>query len=247
MEFVRRHRRHVAVLIAFVVGSVVLAAPAAAGRPGGGGPKILAFDGYQWLVKASTRKIGPGPNLFDPNGAFLDGSGNLHLRIAKVNGKWQSAEVINQASLGRGTYSWTIQGDLNALDRNAVLGLFTWNDDPAFNHRELDVEFARWGNAADPTNGQFVVQPYDTTGNLLRITQPSGVTSSTHAFTWGTSSVAFASSAASPGSWTYAGPDVPQPGGENARMNLWLFRGQAPANGQPIEIVITDFTFTPLP
>jgi hypothetical protein len=155
--------------------------------------------------------------------------------------------VVNQASLGRGTYSWTIQGNLAALDPNAVLGLFTWNDDAAFNHRELDVEFSRWGNAADPANGQYVVQPYSTTGNLLRITQPAGVTSSTHAFTWGVSTVAFSSTSAAPASWTYSGPDVPQPGGENARINLWLFRGQPPSNGQPIEIVVTDFTFTPLP
>jgi hypothetical protein len=138
-----------------------------------------------------------------------------------------------------------VQGDLDGLDRNAVLGLFTWNDDPADNHRELDVEFSRWGNAADPTNGQFVVQPYSTNGNLLRITQPSGVTSSTQSFTWGVSSVAFASSAATPSSWTYTGPDVPQPGGENARMNLWLSRGAAPSNGATVEVVITDFTFTP--
>ncbi|HEX2756758.1 MAG TPA: hypothetical protein VHM48_14910 [Candidatus Limnocylindrales bacterium] len=56
----------------------------------------------------------------------------------------------------------------------------------------------------------------------------------------------FASSSAAPASWTYTGPDVPQPGGENARMNLWLFRGQPPSDGQGIEIVVTDFTFTPL-
>jgi hypothetical protein len=30
-------------------------------------------------------------------------------------------------------------------------------------------------------------------------------------------------------------------------MNLWLFRGVAPSNSQPAEVVITDFTFTPLP
>jgi hypothetical protein len=240
-----RLHRAPAVVAGVVLSSIVLVGPAAAARPGGGGPTILAFDGYQWLVKSSARRIGPGPNLFATSNAWVDGAG-LHLRIAKVNGKWNAAEVINQASLGRGTYSWTVTGDLAVLDRNAVLGLFTWNDDPAFNHRELDVEFSRWGNAADPTNGQFVVQPYATTGNLLRITQPAGVTSSTHAFTWRTASVDFASSAATPGSWSYAGPDVPQPGGENARMNLWLFRGQPPSNGQPIEIVITDFTFTPL-
>jgi hypothetical protein len=243
-----RSKRNPAVVLAgLVIASVVLAAPVAAARPGGGGsgPKYLQFDGYTWLVKSSSRKLGPGPNLFDPNGAWVDGAGNLHLTIRKVGSRWYSSEVINQQSLGRGTYSWTVQGDLNALDQNAVLGLFTWNDDPAYNHREIDIEFARWSYAGDPTNGQYVVQPYSSTGNLVRTTQPAGITSSTHAFTWRATSVFFESTSAQPGTWTYAGPDVPQPGGENARMNLWQFRGQAPSNGQNIEVVITDFTFTP--
>lgn len=244
----RSSRPPAMVLAGVIVGSLVLAAPAAAARPGGGsGPRYLAFDGYTWLAKSSSRKIGPGPNLFDPNGAWVDSAGNLHLTIRKVGGRWYSSEVINTQSLGRGTYSWTVQGNLDALDQNAVLGLFTWNDDPAYNHREIDIEFARWSYATDPTNGQWVVQPYSTTGNLLRTTQPATATSSTHRFTWGHSTVDFASTSAQPRSWTYDGPDVPHPGGENARMNLWQFRGQAPSNGQPIEIVITDFTYAPLP
>ena len=243
-----RSQRHSAAAVAgLVVVSLVLAAPAAAARPGGGaGPRYLQFDGYTWLAKSSSRKIGPGPNLFDPMGAWVDGAGNLHLTIRKVGGRWYSSEVINTLSLGRGTYSWTVQGDLDALDEHAVLGLFTWNDDPTDNHREIDIEFARWSYATDPTNGQWVVQPYSTTGNLMRTTQPRGVTSSTHSFTWRSTSVDFASTSAQPLRWTYSGPDVPRPGGENARMNLWQFRGQAPSDGQPIEIVITDFTYTPL-
>jgi hypothetical protein len=243
-----RGRRSMVVLatLTAVVWSVALAAPISAARPGPGGPKSVLFDGYTWTVKASSRKIGPGPNLFSPDLAWVDNNGALHLRIAKVGGRWSVSEVINQASLGYGTYSWSVQADLDRLDRQVVLGLFTWNDDPAYNHRELDVEFARWGNAADPTNGQFVVQPYDTPANLLRITQVPGFATTTHGFTWRPDRVDFFSSAA-PTSWAYSGPDVPRPGGENSRMNLWLFRGVAPSNSQPAEVVITDFTFTPLP
>jgi hypothetical protein len=244
-----RYGRTTIVLIGAVLAVLATAGPVAAARPGGGGgggPTLLHFGGYDWQVKTSSRRIGPGPNLFSSANAWVAADG-LHLRIAKVGGKWNAAEVINTASLGRGTYRWTVTGDLAALDPNAVLGLFTWNDDPAYNHREIDIEFSRWGNAADPTNGQFVVQPYSTSGNLQRITQPGGVTTSSQTFTWGPSSVAFASSAASPSSWTYTGSDVPQPGGENARMNLWLFRGQPPMNGAAVEVVITSFSFTPLP
>ena len=118
---------------------------------------------------------------------------------------------------------------------------------PNYNHREIDVEFARWGNAADPTNGQYVAQPYDGAGNLLWIVQPAGAVPSTHGFTWGGSSVVFSSSSASPGSWTYSGPGVPAAGGENARMNLWLFRGAAPLNGQTVEVIVKSFNFAPAP
>jgi len=42
-----------------------------------------------------------------------------------------------------------------------------------FNHRELDFEFARWGAARDPNIGQFVIQPFDATGQISRFIVPS--------------------------------------------------------------------------
>jgi hypothetical protein len=38
---------------------------------------------------------------------------------------------------------------------------------------------------------------------------------------------------------------VPDAGQAQVRINLWLFRGNAPTDGQPVEVVISDFTFTP--
>ncbi len=70
------------------------------------------------------------------------------------------------------------------------------------------------------------------------------MTTSSHSFTWSASSISFASSSALPGSWTYTGADVPAPGDERARMNLWLFRGAPPTNGLPVEVVVKSFTFT---
>lgn len=231
------------VLLAAAAALLAVAAVALAGRPGGG-PVTLQFSGYEWTVKSSSRKIGPGPNFFSTANAWVDANGALHLRIAKSGNRWQVAEVISKLSFGYGTYTWELGSAVHALDPNVVLGLFTWNDDPAYNHRELDIEFADWGNPADTTNGQFVVQPYSTAGNLVRFTQPPGTVPSTQSVTWRPGSVAFASTGVP--DWTYSGPDVPVPGGENARMNLWLFRGQPPTNGEAVEIVIRSFTFTPL-
>lgn len=43
----------------------------------------------------------------------------------------------------------------------------------------------------------------------------------------------------------YRGSDVPKPGDERVRPNLWLFGGAAPSHGQPVEIVVESFTFAP--
>jgi hypothetical protein len=44
----------------------------------------------------------------------------------------------------------------------------------------------------------------------------------------------------------YAGANVPQPGDETARINVWLFRGAPPTDGRSVEVVVRSFTFTPL-
>lgn len=207
----------------------------------------VAFSGYSWPVKASTGLVGPGPNVFSssPENVWVDAAGQLHLRITSRDGRWLSAEVFLDHSLGYGTYRFTIASPVGDLDPNAVLGLFTWNDDPANNHRELDVEFARWGNAGDPTNAQYVVQPAGV-GNLTRFVQPlSGP--SVHAFTWGTKGVSFAGTDAAGrtiASWRYTGSGVPRTGGERTHLNLWLNRGLPPANGAEVEVVLSAFTFT---
>jgi hypothetical protein len=43
----------------------------------------------------------------------------------------------------------------------------------------------------------------------------------------------------------YRGSDVPKPGDERVRLNLCLIGGAAPSDGQPVEIVVESFVFTP--
>jgi hypothetical protein len=231
-----------------LVAALTVAPVALAGKPSP--PRSpITFAGYSWAVKTSAGKVGPGPNYFSnsTSNVWVDSAG-LHLKITKAQNRWYSAEVILQRNLGYGTYRWTLGSSVGALDRNVVLGLFTWDDAATDNHRENDIEIARWGNAADPTNAQYVVQPYDTAGHLARWTQPTGAPT-THSFNWTASSVAFQSTAGSTttASWTFTGAGIPHPGAENARINLWLYRGSAPSDGQPIEVVISNFEFIPAP
>lgn len=205
----------------------------------------ISFSGHHWLVKSSATAVGPGPNLFTAANTAVDAAGNLHLRIdTSATGQWRSAEVINTKSLGYGTYRWTVVSEASRLDPNVVLGLFTWSDLPAFNHREIDIEWARWGNAADPANAQFVVQPFGTNGNLRRFTAPTGGPT-VFEFNWAIDKVTYRvrQGAAVVNSWKYTGSDIPVPGGERTHMNLWLVDGKRPADGKPVDIVLSDFDF----
>jgi len=244
-----RSHRSLAILTALLLLAAV-PMPVVAARPAPPGPTTVDWSGFTWTVKSYSRKIGPGPNFFSAaNVTHIAATDDLRLQIQRSGNRWTSAEVIANASLGYGTYTWTIKSAPD-VDPNVVIGMFTWNDDPAYAHRELDIEFARWGNAADPTNAQYAVQPWDALGHDHRWTQAPGLTNTVHSFTWAPGRADFLSTTSTGdqiAAYTYAGADVPVPGGENPRINFWLFRGAAPMNGQPTEVVFDSFRFTPLP
>jgi hypothetical protein len=217
----------------------------AAGKPGY--PDKVSWNGLTWDIKTSRSAVGPGPNVFKAANVFVV-AGALHLRIAKdAGGTWTCAEIIAPTSFGYGTYTFTIASPVGMLDPNVVLGLFTWSDKALYAHREIDIEFSRWGLASDPTNVQYVVQPYGSAGHMKRFTQPATATS-THRFTWQPGRIDWQSRDASGteiGSYAYTGSDVPKAGDERVRLNLWLFGGAAPTDGSPSEVVLSSFVFSP--
>lgn len=222
--------------------------------------KKISFAGYDWWVKRHCNPVGPGPNYFSDSNENIsvDPNGYLHLKIAQRDERWYCSEVIGDTNLGYGTYIFTVQGRVDSLDENVVLGLFTWEDCvPEHNYREIDIEFSRWGEAKND-NAQFVVQPWNKPGNMFRFNidlagRPNKVT--THVFTWNQDSICFCSyygdfSLVPPkddiiASWRYTGSNIPPAGAENARINFWLMNGIAPTNGQNADIVIKSFQYLP--
>jgi len=208
--------------------------------------RSIDFAGRKWRVKAGVR-VGPGPNDFSdsPENVWTDDKGYLHLAITKVAGKWRCAEVVADRSLGFGEYRWVVAGDLPALDRQVVLGLFTYESDS----REIDFELSRWGDAAK-VNAQFVVQPYTIKGNMHRF-DTGKATILTCSLLWEKGQVrgrcwAGDSTAGEPlGEWLYTGRSIPPAGKERVRANLWLFEGRAPASAERQEVVIRSFEFKP--
>ncbi len=223
--------------------------------------RTISFSGYEWSVKNSGNELwGPGPNYFSEStsNVWVDSLDRLHLKITKRNNQWQCSEVLLNQSLGNGKYVFHLAGTTAGLmNENAVLGLFTWDDTAASdNYREIDIEFARWGNASEPTNAQFVVQPWNTPGNLVRWTFPLTAETSTHWFDWQPDSISFGSTKGASSfhpydslitSWTYTGADIPSAGTERVHLNLWLMNGLAPSDSQEIEIIISKFEFNPEP
>lgn len=216
-------------------------------RSGSSVNRVIDFAGYKWVVKKSDTPVGPpdSGNYFSDSSqdVWVDSQGKLHLKISHSSGKWTCSEVICSRSFGYGTYTFTLDTDPTLLDKNAVLGLFTWNDAPEYAHREIDIEFSKWANSTDP-NSQYVIQPWDQPNHRHRFNLPQSSGPSVHSFAWSAKSVVFQSSQGEP--WTYSGSDIPVPGWENPRINLWLVGGyaSAPSDGKDIEVVVDGFNFT---
>lgn len=214
------------------------------------------FSGYEWTVKSSTPKVGPGPNFFSnqAENVWVDETGQLHLNITQRDGKWYCAEVATADALGYGSYQFKVASPAGILDKNAVLGLFTWDTTaPQFNYREIDIELSQWGEDTGQ-NAQFVVQPWDHAGNRHRFMLDPQAGVSTSGFIWTPASVQFFSflgSAPSPASadiveqWSYTGADIPPADSGHTRINLWLIDGRPPSGEKEIEMILSSFHFIP--
>jgi hypothetical protein len=221
-------------------------------------PRTIAFSGYSWTVRADG-KGGPGPNHWKSANVWLDENGSLHLKLTHQGGRWYCAELETTEPLGFGTYQFWLDTRIDDFDPNIVLGLFNYTtpDIGPDGTNEIDIEFARWGNPKWP-NGNYTVFPAkvgkpDTTHGF-EITDTSS--QSTHRFTWSSKAVKFQSlsghqngSAGKYAAWTFA-PDNPKALVPQhpipVHINLWLAKGNAPIDGQEVEVVVRAFSFTPL-
>jgi hypothetical protein len=215
--------------------------------------KTLDFAGHRWTVRPNGVG-GPRNNRWCQANAFVDAQGRLHLRLTKTTRGWCSAEVSSTDRMGFGDYRWTLDSRVDRFDKNVVLGLFNYptSDVGGDGTNEIDIEFAHWGKARwDPLN--YTVFPRDPKVRSTTTAFPLTLAGerSTHSFDWTASAIRFRSfEAEGVGAplrdWTFkppqparAIPQAPMP----VYMNLWVVA--PPANGQPVEVIVRDFTFTP--
>ncbi|MDO8589424.1 MAG: hypothetical protein Q7T82_20570 [Armatimonadota bacterium] len=216
-----------------------------------GHARNITFAGREWIVKAGY--AGPGPNLWSgsTDSVWVDASG-LHLKVRNVGGEWYCAEVYSVAPTGHGMHRFHVDGRVDLLDKNIVLGLFAYATD----NEEIDIEFSRWGQSSPPNAG-YNVQPYYLPGNSHPFTISLFGYYSTHYFDWQPEQITFKSLHGHydepPGQddpieqWLYSGGSNPPVSAFlRIHINLWLVGGQAPSDSQDAEIIITDADLPPV-
>ncbi len=231
--------------------------------------QVIRFSGFDWQVRGAGLG-GPGPNAWDPANVWVDQAGALHLKIAPVKitsgqTEWRCAELSTTRRFGFGRFEFQVTGRIDTLDRNVVLGIFTYPtpDVGKDGTNEIDIEFARWGNAT-AHNGSYTVYPAEGTApadNHYAFRFALSGNTTTHMFNWSSSQISYRSVHGNPtprpstlntqpreiARWHYSPADprlIPQQP-VPVHINLWLFHGRPPADGRPVEIIVRRFTYTP--
>jgi hypothetical protein len=243
-----------AYLMSFCDGFQIQASNIVAGNIANQKAVTLTFSGYVWNIENSGSSTNnPGPNYWtsSTNNVWVDSNGWLHLQITKTSGVWRCAEIWTQTVLGYGTYTFVVSNNAASMDKNVVLGLFTYEDDS----HEVDIEFSRWGSSQN-NYGWYTVQPPPYTSGYNQASFNSKLTASysTHFFTWSQNQVSFESLQGQPSLTnpppssiieSFTSPISTNAAGAQAHINLWLFNGQPPSNGKSVSVVIKSFNFTP--
>ena len=212
-------------------------------------PKVIQFSGYDWTVRTAGSDRGGEPNFYDPENAWVDEKGYLHLHIGLHNGRWSCAEVILNRSLGYGSYRFVVQ-DSPHLGASPAVGMYTLDDGASDDVRhELDIELSRWGTP-NKQNAQYVVQPYYRPENVARFVVPAGEV--THIFRWEPGVASFKSFRGSVVSGEPKGisehvfnSGVPTPAAEKVHIDLYDFHHSRNPSHGPAEVVIEKFEYLP--
>jgi hypothetical protein len=212
--------------------------------------KPLKFSGYDWDIRTIASDKGGTNNLYDPDNAWTDASGALHLQIKRKSDRWSCAEIFLNRSLGYGTYAVTVR-DTSHLEPAAVFSMFTFDDWAGDQHfREMDVEISRWGDAASKNNAQYVIQPFYIPGNLFAFAAPAGTL--TYFMRWESGHASFKTiRGTSSGAGTRIVSEhefasgIPSPGQAKLRLILYIVASEKNPLQKASEVVIEKFEYLP--
>jgi hypothetical protein len=233
----------------------------------------IHFSDRIWNIRNfTTETVGPGNNYWSADkkkNVWVDSHGFLHLKLTRDENnpdKWYCAQVETRDTLGKGAYEFEVEGAIDKLNENVVLGLFSYPDDGIKSpdgFDEIDIEYSKWGEKDNPDNFNYAVwgdehqkarkqidfnyvslrsiyttQRYIRVGKKVKFESWSGLNSHK--------------------SRLYQSDVMPKTRKLKAAIrdmpvfiNLWLVkpRGETkplpPSDGKTVEIIIHSFTFTP--
>ena len=222
----------------------------------------LLFSGYQWTTKESNdRHTGPGRNFFagGRENIWVDDKGRMHIRMTHNNGRWYCAEARMVQSLGYGKYIFQLEANPMKLDKDLVVGFFTYDHgDTMHHHREIDIEFSQWGDEKNE-NSQYVLQPHEIPENVHRY-QTDLSKKTQHEIGWKKNKITFSSSYVTAegdtmgginevitkySEWIYKPNRKLKNSNEKFSMNVWLFKADFPSDFTDYEFVVSKFEFIP--
>jgi hypothetical protein len=210
----------------------------------------LKFSGYDWSVRTIPNNKGGMDNLFDPENAWTDTTGALHMQIKKKSDRWSCAEIYLTRSLGYGTYSVTVR-DTTHLEPAAAFSMFIFDEWASEQHfREMDVEVGGRRDATNKYNAQYAIQPLFIPGNLFAFKAPSGTL--TYVLRWEPGHAAFTTfrgrsagvraQLVSEHEFAYA---IPGPGKAVPRLIFFVVASNKNPMQRPSEVVVEKFEYLP--
>ena len=220
--------------------------------------RMIQWAGRTWRVRPWPG--GPGPNLWcdKPDCVWVDGSGALHLTIRHLDGHWYASEISTADFTNFGKHRFYVEGPIDDLDPNVVLGLFLYSNIQDDDVEELDVEFSTWGDATPAADeGWYTTWYQNAIGEQYSFDVSLSGLYTTHVIDWQAASIDFESlhgfyqeppdSSYIIARWNTTNSNViPTPGDEmRIHLNLWLMNGAAPEDRQEVEIIIRDLDAPP--
>ncbi len=205
--------------------------------------RTLYFSGQEWEDTFHVSYYGGKPHYYLPQNSFVDASGQLHLKIARVGDQWTCAEVIVARSLGYGTYRMTFQNP-KLMEPAAEFSFFTMDVHALTeSYREMDFHVTRWGDPMSK-NAEYVVQPYYLAANVHSFELPSG--QSTAVLQWAPGSAHFQTSAAGAkvAEWSFKA-GVPSSSEGRMYLNLCPFGYPKQSLKNEVEFIVSKFEYLP--
>ena len=214
------------------------------------------FANREWIVYDWTLDWVNRTNMvvFSTNCVTVDTNGWLHLSIRNLDGHWWCGQIESVDWLGYGEYAWSLEGPLDLLESNTIVGLFSFDEPRGETYYEIDIEASRALLGGTVSNLLYTVQPWTLPANGYQTPMTLTNTETTHRFQWtpgGVHWLSYYGHDREPvdsnhvfGERVYVSDNVPPPPAR-CDINFWLCEGLAPEGTQYLEYVVKDFHFKP--